>query len=360
MHSPGSTSARAVVQSARTGATTAIDMARDGARWAAALDAADGDLYWLVVDGVGPLVDPSAPEVAITPAGPRGVVRRAWPSVARGAPRNRAPVVYEAHVRGFARTFDGLRRHLPYLADLGVDVIELMPVHPFDPSGNYWGYMPIVWGAVHAPYAAGADAAGELAALVSAAHEHGIHVWLDVVYNHTGEGDATRATWTLRGLDDEHAYVHHSDGTYNDDSGCGNVVDPSDGEIRRLVLESLQRYADLGIDGFRFDLASILTSDGGDLVRSIGDWAATADVTLVAEAWDLAAYQVGDAFPDRRWMQWNDRFRDDMRGFLRAEPAMVPAVMRRVAGSPDLFGTEHWRSINFVTAHDVLTLHDLV
>jgi glycogen operon protein len=189
---------------------------------------------------------------------------------------------------------------------------------------------------------------------------HGIHVWLDVVYNHTGEGDATQPTWTLRGLDDRHAYLRNADGTYNDDAGCGNVIDPSNDEIRRLVLESLQRFADLGIDGFRFDLASILTRDGGRLVRMIGDWADAAGVTLVAEAWDLAQYQVGESFPDRRWMQWNDRFRDDIRGFLRAEPGMVPAVMQRIAGSPDLFAGDTWRSVNFVTAHDGLTLHDLM
>jgi pullulanase/glycogen debranching enzyme len=121
-----------------------------------------------------------------------------------------SPVVYEAHVRGLAHTFDGIRQRLPYLSDLGIDVIELMPVHPFDTTRNYWGYMPIVWGAVHGPYAADADAPAELAALVAAAHLHGIHVWLDVVYNHTGEGDATQPTWTLRGLDDRHAYLRNA------------------------------------------------------------------------------------------------------------------------------------------------------
>ncbi len=120
-----------------------------------------------------------------------------------------------------------MHRHLPYLADLGVNVIELMPVHPFDPSDNYWGYMPLVWGAVHRPYAAGDDAPGELAPLVEAAHSHGLEVWLDVVFNHTGEGDATMPTLSLRGLDDANAYLHHADGSYNDDSGCGNVINPA-------------------------------------------------------------------------------------------------------------------------------------
>ena len=135
-------------------------------------------------------------------------------------------MVYELHVRGFARTFAGCAEHLPYLADLGVNVIELMPVHPFDPTDNYWGYMPLVWGAVHRPYAAGDDAPGELAALVGVAHAHGLEVWLDVVFNHTGEGDATMPTLSLRGLDDANAYLHRADGSYNDDSGCGNVTNP--------------------------------------------------------------------------------------------------------------------------------------
>jgi pullulanase/glycogen debranching enzyme len=145
----------------------------------------DGDLYWFVVDGVGPLVDPRSCDVVMTRDGPRGVVRREWPTEPRGAGRRSRPVVYEVHVRGFAGTFDGLRERLPYLADLGIDVIELMPVHPFDTSHNYWGYMPIVWGAVHRPYARTADGSGELAALVAAAHDVGIHVWVDVVFNHT-------------------------------------------------------------------------------------------------------------------------------------------------------------------------------
>ena len=145
-----------------------------------------------------------------------------------GAPLDLAdgvgPVIYEVHVRGFNRTFAGMVERLDHIAELGVDVIELMPVHPFDPSDNYWGYMPLVWGAVHRPFAVAASgAAEELAELVAAAHEHGMEVWLDVVFNHTGEGDASLPTLSLRGLDDANAYRHRADGTYNDDSGCGNV-----------------------------------------------------------------------------------------------------------------------------------------
>lgn len=361
VHSPDSGCATAFVEDARTGEVTATPMHRDGARWSADLLACDGDLYWLEVDGIGPLVDPSASDVVMTDDGPRGVVRRRWPEGRRcPVPLRSNPVIYEMHVDAFGLTFRGIVDRLSYLADLGIDVIELMPIHPFDSRSNYWGYMPIVWGAVHREYAEEPDdAPAELATLVQAAHEVGIAVWLDVVVNHTGEGDATMPTWTLRGLDDQHAYRRSADGSYIDDAGCGNVVDPSDGEIRRLVMEALQRFAALGIDGFRFDLASLLTRDGGEFVRTIGDWAAAEGITLVAEAWDLATYQVGGGFPDPRWMQWNDRFRDDGRGFLRAEPGLVPSIANRIAGSPDLFGKTTWRSVNFLTAHDGLTLHDL-
>jgi glycogen operon protein len=267
------------------------------------------------------------------------------------------PIVYELHVRGFGKSFAGCIEHLPYLADLGVNVIELMPVHPFDPSDNYWGYMPLVWGAVHRPYAAGDDAAGELASLVAAAHEHGIEVWLDVVFNHTAEADPTRPTLSLRGFDEANAYLHRDDGMYNDDSGTGNVSNPADPNIQHLVLTALDRFADLGIDGFRFDLASLLTRDGGGLVARITEWGAARGVRLIAEPWDLAVYQVGEW--KEPWLQWNDRFRDQIRGFVRGEPGLVHAVINRVQGSPDLFPHGHNLSVNFITAHDGLTLHDL-
>jgi len=237
-----------------------------------------------------------------------------------------------------------MTERLDYLADLGIDVIELMPVHPFDPTDNYWGYMPLVWGAVHRPYAcAEDDAAGELAAFIAAAHERGLHVWLDVVFNHTGEGDATLPTRSLRGIDDAHAYRHHPDGSYVDDSGCGNDIDPADEEVRRLVLEALDRLADLGFDGFRFDLASLLTRDGGGMVDRITGWGFGRGVELIAEPWDLGSYQLGAAFPEPSWWQWNDRFRDQVRGFLRAEPGLVHRQMsakRDVDGLGQTFGRQ--------------------
>ncbi|MFT3853219.1 MAG: alpha-amylase family glycosyl hydrolase [Ilumatobacteraceae bacterium] len=378
------------------GARTALR--RVGPDVAGTFDAAVGDRYSLVVDGGPLLLDPHCLDVDWMDGEPVSVVRDPWARREQGAPLALAegvgPVVYEAHVRGFHRTFAGMVERLDHIAGLGVDVIELMPVHPFDPSDNYWGYMPLVWGAVHRPFAAEpAQAAEELADLVAAVHERGMHVWLDVVFNHTGEGDATLPTRTLRGLDDANAYRHRPDGSYTDDSGCGNDVDPGNGNVRRLVLEALDRLADLGIDGFRFDLASLLTRDGGGLIAQITGWAFARGVTLIAEPWDLGAYMVGDGFPDPTWLQWNDRFRDDVRGLLRGEPGLVPAMIQRITGSPDLFPSPlpavaadprsgerrsaaeaastagagsssaatgaRTSTVNFVTAHDGLTMHDL-
>jgi isoamylase len=325
--------------------------------WSVEADGDDGQPYWFVVDGVGPLLDPEALDVMMSVDGPRSVLRQAWPKSARLDHHHRDPIVYELHVRGFGRTFAGCAERLGYLADLGVNVIELMPVHPFDAADNYWGYMPLVWGAVHRSYAVGDDAPGELAAFVAAAHALDIEVWLDVVFNHTGEGDATMPTLSMRGLDDANAYRHRPDGTYTDDSGCGNDANPANPYVRHLVLQALDRFADLGIDGFRFDLASLLTRDGGGLVDLIAGWAEVRGVKLIAEPWDLASYQVGQ-WPEP-WLEWNDRFRDDVRGFLRGEPGLVAAVVQRVQGSPDLFPFLAGRSVNFLTAHDGLTMHDL-
>jgi glycogen operon protein len=216
--------------------------------------------------------------------------------------------------------------------------------------------MPLVWGAVHRPYAAGDDAPEELASLVAAAHERGIEVWLDVVFNHTAEADPTKPTLSLRGLDEANAYLHRDDGTYNDDSGTGNVSNPADPNIQHLILTALERFADLGIDGFRFDLASLLTRDGGGLIDRITQWGNGRGVRLIAEPWDLGAYQVGEW--QEPWLQWNDRFRDQIRAFVRGEPGLVHAVIDRVQGSPDLFNG-HDLSVNFINAHDGLTLHDL-
>jgi glycogen operon protein len=342
----------------------------------------DGARYLLLVDGDRPALDPRATEVwfpsthrrvAAERGGrphldsfPRAVARR-WPTARPQRRTERPLVVYEAHVRGLSRrrrvpdagTFRAAMRELPRLRALGVSVLELLPVHQFDPDeGNYWGYMPLVFGAVHRQYAATDDPATELADLVTAAHEHDIEVWLDVVVNHTTEADRDGPTYTLRALAEREYYVVDREGRYLDDAGTGNVVDVTSPPARRLVMESLDRFADLGVDGFRFDLAAVLARDP-DFVRSIGDWGERRGVRLVAEPWDLARYLLGPDFPDHRWMQWNGEFRDDLRGFLRGEPGLVALVASRVAGSPDLF-TSPMSSLNFLTAHDGFTLYDLV
>jgi glycogen operon protein len=378
---------------AATAVVAAIDgevdvvLERRGDEWVG--DVPDGCRYGLRVEGDGrgmapdrTLVDPRATAVWFPPGHRRDAARPGRPGDHAHAARavadpwpDRRPirhtgrplVVAEMHVRGMttrrdridAGTFVALADELPRLRSLGVSVVELLPVHQFDPDeGNYWGYMPLVFGATHRSYGSGPDANVELADFVSAAHAHDIEVWLDVVFNHTTEEDEHGPTYNLRALADSDYYVVREDGTYVDDAGTGNIVDATSPAAQALVMEALDRFAALGVDGFRFDLASVLSRDRG-LVRSIGDWAVERGVRLVAEPWDIVRYEVGRSFPDPRWMQWNDRFRDDMRGFLRGEPGLIPAVIRRVQGSPDLFDAPA-TSVNFLTAHDGFTLYDLV
>ena len=363
----------------------------DGPRVALQRDARTGDWigevpagsrYVIAVDDDRLALDPRATEVWF-PSGhsrdankrnggvsaadfPRAVAAP-WPAARPQRNTTRPLVVYEAHVRGLtagrprpdAGSYRAAIDELPRLADLGVSVLELLPVHQFDPDeGNYWGYMPLVFGAVHRHYASGDHPAEELADLVTAAHDHDIEVWLDVVFNHTTESDRTGPYYSLRVLDEREYYVVRPDGTYLDDSGTGNVVDAHSPQSRRLIMEALDRFADLGVDGFRFDLAAVLARDA-DFVRAIGDWGERRGVRLVAEPWDMARYLLGPDFPDQRWMQWNGEFRDDVRGFLRGEPGMVPSMVQRLAGSADLF-TSPMSSLNFLTAHDGFTMYDLV
>ena len=329
--------------------------------WVAEVSAADGDLYWIVVDDGPPLLDPSCLDMVVTAEGPRSVFRGPWPRQPRAAPLAAAPLVYELHVKGFGGGYLGCIDRLDHVVATGANVIELLPVHPFDDSSNYWGYMPLVWGAVHRGYARERDrAAEELGRLIAEAHRRGLHVWLDVVFNHTGEDGREHAGYGLRGFDEAGLFRHGADGALTNDSGCGNDIDPGHPYVRHLVLEALDRFVDLGVDGFRFDLASLLTRDGGGLIDRITDWGRRRRVTLVAEAWDLGSYQVGPGWPWASWWQWNDRFRDDVRRFVRGENGMVHAVRQRVQGSPDLFGDSGpARSLNFLTAHDGLTMHDL-
>lgn len=305
-------------------------------------------------------------------------------------------VIYELHVRGFTRhpgsgvpasrrgTYAGLIDKIPYLVDLGITAVELMPVFQFDPQDapaglvNYWGYAPISFFAPHAGYASAAAAAqGPLAVLdefrdmVKALHRAGIEVILDVVFNHTAEGDDSGPTVGLRGLDDAVYYLHDAAGGYADFSGTGNTLNANHAVVRRLIVDSLHYWVQvMHVDGFRFDLAAILSRDesGCPLANPPVLWDIETDprlagTKLIAEAWDAGGlYQVG-AFSGQRWKEWNGRFRDDVRAFVRGTPGVVQALADRVMGSPDLYGArprEPAQSINFVTSHDGFTLEDLV
>jgi len=375
VYAPGARSVEAVLHDG-----TVVELTRSLDDWVGAVPL--GSRYVLLLDGRRSVLDPRATQVWFPPGhsrraaenggivavadAPHAVARR-WPTPRPQRHTERPLVVYEAHVRGLtqrrerddAGTFRAAVDELERLHELGVSVLELLPVHQFDPDeGNYWGYMPVVFGAIHREYSWSDDPATELADLITAAHDHDIEVWLDVVFNHTTESGPSGPTYTLRALAERDYYVVQTDGSYVDDAGTGNIVDALSPPARRLIMEGLDRLADLGVDGFRFDLAAVLARDA-DFVRSIGDWAERRGVRLVAEPWDMARYLLGPDFPDQRWMQWNGEFRDDLRGFLRGEPAMVPLVVQRLAGSPDLFESP-MASLNFLTAHDGFTLYDLV
>lgn len=298
-------------------------------------------------------------------------------------------VVYELHVKGFTArpnsgvsesrrgTFAGIVEKIPYLLALGVTIVELLPIHQFDPQeDNYWGYMTLSFLSPHRAYSSQPDATAEFREMVRALHAAGIEVWLDVVYNHTSEGDESGPTYGFRGIDDSSYYLRSGDaGEYVNDTGCGNTLRCGSPAVRALVLLSLRRWAiGMHVDGFRFDLASIFTRrhDGSvdledpPLIGEIGLLARVLDFRVVAEAWDISAYLLGRAFPGLMWLQWNGRFRDEIRGVVRGEPGLVGALMSRLYGSDDLFpGTvadacRPHQSVNFVTAHDGFCLYDLV
>ena len=306
-------------------------------------------------------------------------------------------VIYELHVRGFTRhpssgvahpgTFDGLREKIPYLQQLGINCIELMPVFEFDEHENtrtnpdtggrlhnYWGYSTLAFRAPKAGFAArGPDGreVDELKELVKACHSAGIQVVLDVVFNHTAEGDATGPVISFRGLDNKTYYLLAPNGDYLNFSGCGNTLDCNHPVVRDFVLDCLRYWAaEYHIDGFRFDLASVLGRDSQGhplpnppLLESIAHDPVLAHCELIAEAWDAGGlYQVGN-FPNYgRWMEWNGKFRDAARRFLRGDDNSVGEMVQRILGSPDLYeasGRKPAASVNFVTCHDGFTLADL-
>jgi isoamylase len=296
-------------------------------------------------------------------------------------------IIYEIHVKGFTAracsgvalerrgTFLGLIEKIPHLQELGVTAVELLPVQQFDPQeGNYWGYMTLNFFAPNRGYAC-ANPFAEFRKMVHAFHAAGIEVLLDVVYNHTCEGDESGPTYSYRGIDNASYYLLSADRRqYNNDTGCGNTMNSNHPSVRWLVLNSLQHWRrQLHVDGFRFDLASIFSRnpdgsirhDDATIITEISLLGAVDDSRLIAEAWDIGAYQLGRSFPGRSWMQWNGKFRDDIRAFVKGAEGKVAALMQRLYGSDDLFpaAPDHAchpsQSVNFITAHDGFCLYDL-
>ena len=302
-------------------------------------------------------------------------------------------IIYEMHVRGFTRhpssgvgeeirgTFAGLVEKIPYLVELGITAVELLPVFQFDaqdsPPGkvNYWGYAPVSFFAPHQAYSSRRDPLGpvdEFRDMVKALHRSGIEVILDVVFNHTAEGDERGPTQCFRGVDNKVYYLLEADRSrYANYTGTGNTLNTSHPIVRRMIVDSLRYWVEsMHVDGFRFDLASILARDASGkpipdppVLWDIESDPALAGTKLIAEAWDAAGlYQVGSFIGDS-WKEWNGRFRDDVRAFFRAEAGSTARVADRLVGSPQIYGYEEReaeQSVNFVTCHDGFTLNDLV
>lgn len=302
-------------------------------------------------------------------------------------------VIYEMHVAGFTKnpnsgvtaknrgTYAGLIEKIPYLVELGITAVELLPVFLFDNRfaldglGNYWGYSPISFFAIHPGYSSSDDplnALDEFRDMVKALHRAGIEVILDVVYNHTGEGGEGGPTYSFRGIDNSIYYTLEEDKShYANYSGCGNTLNANQPIVRRMIIDSLHFWVkQMHVDGFRFDLASILSRDeSGRVIENPPTlWDIESDpvlsgTKLIAEAWDAAGlYQVGTFIGDS-WKEWNGKFRDDVRSFLKGDQGFVTKFVTRLVGSPDLYAQqerEPEQSINFVTCHDGFTLNDLV
>ena len=306
-------------------------------------------------------------------------------------------IIYEMHVRGFTQnpnsgvseqkrgTYDGLVEKIPYLKDLGITAVELLPVFQFDsldaPTGlvNYWGYAPVSFFSPHQAYSSGYNSRGDLLApvnefrdMVKALHRAGIEVILDVVFNHTAEGDQNGPTFCYRGFDNDAYYVLEPDRThYSNYSGTGNTLNANHPIVRRMIVDSLRYWVrEMHVDGFRFDLASILARDSNGQVLAnppvlwdIESDPCLAGTKMIAEAWDAAGlYQVGSFIGDS-WREWNGRFRDDVRSFLRGDDRTVKNFADRLLGSWEIYRhkeREAEQSVNFVTCHDGFTLNDLV
>lgn len=302
-------------------------------------------------------------------------------------------IIYELHVKGFTRnpnagvdpsragTYAGLVEKIPYLKELGITVVELMPIFQRDPQeGDYWGYMPLNFFAPHAQYASTRDDDGqhlEFRNMVKAFHQAGIGVVLDVVYNHTCEGNERGPIYSFKGFDAAGYYMLSADpaNPYANYSGTGNTLNFGQPHVRKMVMDSLRFWKEeMHIDGFRFDLASVFSrnADGslnwGDapIFSEIAADPELSRLHLIAEPWDTGAYQLGRGFPGMTWLQWNGRFRDDIRRFVKGDSGMVPDLMGRIYGSDDLFPDTRadayhaYQSVNYVASHDGFTLYDVV
>ncbi len=303
-------------------------------------------------------------------------------------------IIYEMHVRGFTRddtagvtfnnrgTFRGIIDKIPYLQELGVTVVELMPVFQFDPAeNNYWGYMTLNFFSVHNEYTqipAWTEKINEFREMVKKLHEAGIEVILDVVYNHTAEGNHNGPTYSYKGIDNSTYYLisPNPNDPYSNYTGTGNTIHSQNRTVRRLIMDSLRFWVkEMHVDGFRFDLASIFSrnTDGSlnvDDPPIFGDIANDPDlahIRLIAEPWCASGvYQLGRNFPGTKWMQWNGKYRDEMRSFIKSGPGLVNTLMQRLYGSDDLFPGDRfhsyhpYQSINYFCSHDGFTMYDLV
>ena len=304
-------------------------------------------------------------------------------------------VIYETHVRGYTKdkssgvsapgTFAGLKDKIPYLKDLGINAVELMPIFEFDEMEsarvvdgvqlyNYWGYNTVSFFAPNTSYAFNEEhnhEGDELKSLIKALKENGIEVILDVVFNHTAEGNEMGPCFSFKGIDNNVYYMLTPDAHYYNFSGCGNVMNCNHPVVRNFIIDCLRHWAiEYRVDGFRFDLASILGRDQNGapmanppIPESLAFDPVLGKMKLIAEAWDAGGlYQVG-SFPSwNRWAEWNGRYRDDMRSFLKGDDGMAGNAITRITGSRDLYSPEsrgHKASVNFLTCHDGFTLYDL-
>ncbi len=303
-------------------------------------------------------------------------------------------IIYELHVRGFTRdpssgvlhpgTFDGLREKIPYLLSLGVNAVELMPIFEFDemldyrevdgnPLYNYWGYSTVSFFAPNTSYTASTEynrEGNELKRLIEELNQNGIEVYLDVVFNHTAEGNERGPFFSFKGFDNNVYYLLTPSGQYYNFSGCGNTVNCNHPVVQQMIINCLRYWVTTyRVDGFRFDLASILgrNEDGSPmreppLLRALAFDPILADVKLIAEAWDAGGlYQVGPFPAWNRWAEWNGRYRDDMRRYIKGDGGLAQAAALRISGSRDIYEPEGRQnaSINFITCHDGFTLWDL-